>query len=184
MQPMCYIRLKPLLLAAFPLFILLSGCLKTKYEEIPPSLPDAAELTPIDSADFDWSYSTLKGDTKAFSRHKGNVILLNFWATWCGPCKAEMPKLQALYNEMQHRGVDFLLISNERSGVLSAYLSEREFDLPVYRAGQEPFKKFDVEAIPTTFIIDQKGRIVFKHVGAAKWDDASVIRFLADLQER
>lgn len=183
MQPTHKIRLNPLLLVGLSLFILLSGCFKTKYEEIPPDLPDVANLAPIDTADFGWQYSTLTGETKAFSRHRGKVILLNFWATWCGPCKVEMPKLQALYNQMQNRDVDFLLISNERPGTLTSFLSEHGFDLPVYQAGQDAFQKFGVEALPTTFIIDQNGRIVFKHIGAAKWDDDSVIRFLADLQK-
>lgn len=160
------------------------GCSKTKYEEIPPDLPSLAGLTLIDSADFDWSYSTLDGETTPFSQHKGNVIFLNFWATWCGPCKAEMPQIQALYDEMQNAGISFLLISDEKKETLNAFLKTNNYALPVYQADQTVFQKFGVEAIPTTFIIDKNGRIIFKHVGAARWDDDSVLRFLADLQKK
>jgi len=166
------------------LTISVCGCFKTKYEEIPPDLPSMAGLTLVDSANFNWTYSTLDGETNPFSQHKGNVIFLNFWATWCGPCKAEMPKIQSLYDKMQNSGIDFFLISNEKADILNSFLRANNYELPVYKADQNVFEKFKVEAIPTTFIIDKKGRTIFKHVGAAKWDDDSVIRFLTDLRDK
>ncbi|NIR47417.1 redoxin domain-containing protein [candidate division KSB1 bacterium] len=160
------------------------GFFRTNYEEVPPDFPAVSELSTSDSLEFDWTFHTLSGQEKNFSNYKGKIIFLNFWATWCGPCKAEMPKIQNLYDQMKDREVVFLLMSNEKLTTLKHFLSFQDYELPVCNVSQKTFNQFDVTAIPTTLIIDRNGFVVFKHTGAAKWDDASCIKFLRALLEK
>lgn len=131
-------------------------------------------------ADYNWEFQTADGKADLLSNYKGKTVFISLWATWCGPCLAEMPSVQNLYNEMKD-DVVFLVISNEDLPTVSGFANSGKFNMPFISAEGEVPPSFVTDVIPTTFIIDKSGKIVVKHVGASQWDDESVKTFLRSL---
>jgi peroxiredoxin len=106
--------------------------------------------------------TSLDGEPVRLSELRGKVVLLNFWATWCPPCKAEMPDLQALYRE-HGDARDFVVVGvnfQEPAGPVEAFVKQYELSFPVWLdAGGEAGAKLGVRGLPVTFIIDREGFI-------------------------
>jgi len=111
---------------------------------------------------------------------KGKVILINHWATWCPPCRGEMPSLQSLYNDYKNKVVFVFLTQEDKSKVDKFYI-DNNYSLPTYNTVSNPSPEINTRTLPTTFIIDKKGRIALKDVGASNWNSSSVRNMLDDL---
>jgi len=144
--------------------------------------PEPSELKILGTADYSWSYRALDGKEIMFSELKGKVVFINFWATWCKPCVAEMPSIQSLYNSLKDEDIVFLLVSDEDEETVRKFLDKKQFTFPVYLRDKEVPKVFKTMGIPATFILDREGSVVFKHVGSAKWDDESCLSFIRNLK--
>jgi peroxiredoxin len=144
-----------------------------------PDFPSSDQsLTVEGEADWDWELATLEGESVTLGDFQGKIVFLNLCATWCGPCKREMPNVQALYDTMKDKGVVFLLVSKEDPETVQDWLADQEYDMPFYiRSGAAP-ADLSSSAIPATFIIDHEGTVVFKDKGSRAWDDESAIDFL------
>ncbi len=128
--------------------------------------------------DYDFKLVDTKGNTVNLSDYKGDVIFINFWATWCPPCVAEMPDLQLLHDSYGEK-VTFLFIARDKKEKVSKFIMKKNYNFPVYfESGFTP-KTLYSAALPTTFIIDKKGNIVVAETGSANWNDESV-RILLD----
>lgn len=147
----------------------------------PPSFPESINSNIL--ADYNWSATDLKGKTIKADDWKNKVVVLNMWATWCGPCVAEMPSLQSLYEKTKDDGVVFVLISNEDQTTVSEFIQKRNFSLPIYTISENLPSVFTSDAIPATFIISPNGKVVFDHLGAANWDNEAVIKFLKTVSQ-
>ena len=104
----------------------------------------------------------------ALADYKGKVVLLNFWATWCGPCKIEIPWFIEFNKTYKGRGFSVLGVSLDDDGWKSVkpYLAAKNIDYTVVVGNDEVSKSYgDVDSLPTTFIIDRDGRIAFVHMG-------------------
>ena len=145
----------------------------------PPPLPVERSL-----ADFEWKLQGLDGEETSLAAFKGKVLFVNLWATWCGPCVVEMPSIQRLYEQFRQEDVKFLLVSDEPPDVVEPFVQEKGWELPMYVSNDERPSVFESRGIPATFILDREGRIVFRHVGSARWDDESSVRFLNELLEK
>ncbi len=156
--------------------------LKQTSKQLPlPKFPDP--INGYAQADYNWSATDLTGKTIQATQWKGKVVVLNMWATWCGPCVAEMPSLQNLYNKTKDDGVVFVLISNEDQTKVSQFIQKRNFSLPVYTISENLPSAFSNDAIPKTFVISPTGKIVFEHLGGANWDDETSIKFLKSVAQ-
>jgi thiol-disulfide isomerase/thioredoxin len=125
---------------------------------IGPSLGRAPEL----------SFVSLDGDTVTAADLHGEVVVLNFWATWCLPCRAEMPSLQRLHQDLGARGVRVVGLATDvgSEDPIREFLVEREITYPVGRASAAHRRAFGgIPGIPTTFIIDRDGVIRHRVVG-------------------
>ncbi len=116
---------------------------------------------------------------------KGKVVVVNFWATWCGPCKKEIPAFNRVYDKYKDQGVVFLGVLNDNTvddnGLLN-FMSDNEFTYPVVKADQDILAAYHwPAALPTTFIYDHHGRIVDEHRGPLSEDalDAIIARTLS-----
>lgn len=135
----------------------------------------------IGQADFAWSLETLDGETVDLGRYRGRTIVLNLWATWCGPCLLEMPSLRALAETADIPDLAVLAVSVEDRETLLRSTSGDESAVEFLRSPGLPPRMYLTDAIPATFLIAPDGRVVSMHVGAAQWDHPSVISRLKRL---
>ncbi|MAN59688.1 MAG: thiol-disulfide oxidoreductase [Flavobacteriaceae bacterium] len=124
--------------------------------------------------DYDWQLTNLEGAKINFEVSKGRVIVLNYWATWCPPCIAEMPSLQNLYDSYKDKNVDFYFVTSEDREVVERFLQKKGFSIPVYLQSYSAPQVLTSNVLPTTFLISKKGTIVMAETGAAKWDSKTV----------
>ena len=132
-------------------------------------------------AEYDWAVKSLDGQDFKMADAKGKVVFLNFWATWCPPCVAEMPSIQRLHEKLKDEEVVFLCISNEEASKVSRFVREKGFTFPIYTMHGALPAIYKTRGIPATFILSPNGKIAFKHIGSANWDDERSIDFIKGL---
>jgi len=142
--------------------------------------PLAAEET----FDYNFNLTNLNGDTIDFNQFKGQTVFINLWATWCGPCRAEMPSIQELYNTVDHSKIAFVMLSLDapsHNHKVVAYIKDKSFTFPIYRPHGALAEVLNVPSIPTTFVINKDGKIVSKKVGTANYSTEKFKKFLEGL---
>jgi thiol-disulfide isomerase/thioredoxin len=117
-------------------------------------------------------FLTVKGDTIPVSRYRGKWLLLNFWATWCGPCRMEMPDLDLIWRKQHKAGLEVLGVTNETPDVVMNFLKNPPPGARVtYPLAMDPAsmvgQDLQITAIPRTLILNPKGEVVFDAEGAA-----------------
>jgi len=113
----------------------------------------------------DFTLDDLQGKPWHLRDLRGKVVLVNFWATWCPPCRKEMPDLDALYNKFKGQGFVVLAISDEEAAKVSPFISERRISYPVLLdPGRTLNDLFIVEGIPKSFIYDRDGKMVAQSI--------------------
>ena len=140
-----------------------------RYEHVQASLDSpqfAAAMAKLEAADrirqqADFSLTDLQGKTWALSQLRGKVVLVNFWATWCPPCRKEMPDLQTLYDRFKDQGLVILAISDEDTDKVKPFVTERNVTYPILLdTGRKVNALFQIEGIPKSFVYDRKGALV------------------------
>ncbi|MDH5604297.1 MAG: TlpA family protein disulfide reductase [Cyclobacteriaceae bacterium] len=134
-----------------------------------------------EAEDFDYNVTiqTPDGTDMHLSELKGKLIFLNLWATWCAPCRAEMPGIQELYDELDHDNIAFVMLSIDRNPKAALqYIEGKDFTYPLYLANGPLNAQLSVPSIPTTFVISPSGKIIKKNVGMAKYNTKSFKNFL------
>jgi peroxiredoxin len=115
------------------------------------------------SADF--TLADLQGKTWHLQDLRGKVVLVNFWATWCPPCRKEMPDLQSLYDKFKDQGFVVLAISDEEAAKVAPFISDRKISYPVMLdPGRKVNDLFIVEGIPKSFVYDRSGKMVAQSI--------------------
>ena len=135
---------------------------------------------------YQFSVKNLSGIARPVESFKGKVIFLNLWATWCGPCKAEMPAIEKLYQSIDTTKVAFIMLSIDRERdkqKILNYISEKKFTFPVYQPASELPELLRVPSIPTTFIISKEGQVVSQEVGTTNFNTPRFKKFLSGLAE-
>jgi len=120
-----------------------------------------------------FTLKSLSGKNMKLSELTGNVVLINFWASWCGPCLQEMPLLNAIHKKYEPLGFTVLGINvEENSDNARAFLADRPVDFPVLLdTSNKVSKLFDVVAMPTTVVVDRDGKMRFLHKGYKAGDE-------------
>jgi thiol-disulfide isomerase/thioredoxin len=147
------------------------------------ALPDHPIATP-EKFDFDFNVKTLDGNVIKMSEMEGNVIFLNLWATWCGPCRAEMPAIQSLYEKVNKENIQFVILSidnPDQQKRIRNYVKSQNFTFPIYVPSGFLPKQLSVPSIPTTFVVNKDGKIVVKKVGMTNFDTPKFKAYLEKL---
>jgi thiol-disulfide isomerase/thioredoxin len=158
-------------LSLFVLLIALPGCTR---EEKP-----AVEGNPAPA----FSLKDLDGREVKLADLKGKVVVLNFWATWCPPCREEIPSMMHLNQVMAGKPFQMLAVSIDEGGqaAVAGYFKQSGNSLPaLLDPTQGVAKRYGTTGVPESFVIDKKGVILKKVVGAVNWSDPAAIQFMTD----
>jgi peroxiredoxin len=126
---------------------------------------------------IDFSLPLLNGGTARLSAYKGTVVLLNFWATWCPPCRAEMPSMEIFYQRFKDQGLEILAVNGgEDNTTVQQFLQNNRYSFPILMdTKNEITGRYEIKAIPTTFILDREGKVIVMIVGSLRWDNPKII---------
>jgi len=117
----------------------------------------------------DFTLESLAGGKVSLASYKGKVVLLSFWATWCGPCKQEMPEMEALYQKLKPRGFEVVAVDMmEDKAVVADFVKKSGYTFPVlldHTGEVGGGQMYNARAIPTNYIVDKSGRIVGRKIG-------------------
>ena len=132
--------------------------------------------------DFEWSFKDINGKLVNLKDHKGKVIFINLWATWCPPCVGEMPEIQKLYDHFKDNDqIVFMMVTGDKVPKIKSFIEKRDYSFPVFQYISNPPVPFRVKSIPTTFIVSKSGKIVIKKTGAANWGGSKTIKIINKL---
>ncbi|MDX1364769.1 TlpA family protein disulfide reductase [Arenibacter latericius] len=129
---------------------------------------------------YNWELLDLEGNVFQFESQKEAVVLINFWATWCPPCVAEMPSLQNLYDDYGDK-ITFMFVTDDHRKKVDAFLEKRNLKLPVYYSNSPVPNMLSSKLLPTTYIINKEGKIVVAETGAADWNSDKTRELLDEL---
>jgi len=132
----------------------------------------------------DFVIEDLRGGTAGLKDYKGKVVLLNFWATWCMPCRAEMPSMEAAWKKYKERGFVVVAVSVDEGSKGRIETFSRLFDLS-FPILMDPESKvsdlYKVSNMPTSFLIDRNGKIISRIVGSDDWASPEAIQLVEKL---
>ncbi len=139
--------------------------------------------TPVAAPDF--VLQDMDGEQHALKDYRGRVVMINFWATWCPPCRREMPSMEALYGKFRQDGFSVLAVNEwEDPELVFPYMGQLSvfptFPILFDREG-EVSQAYQVKGLPTTFLLDRQGRIVFRAVGGRDFNHAEVEQIIREL---
>lgn len=132
---------------------------------------DKKEAGTVSNGNIYFDFTDGKGNVQNTSSLKGKVVYINFWASWCPPCRAEFPSIETLYAKFKDNPNIFFLTINEDSDPATgkAYLDKEGFSIPMYRSNGNVPSKIYSGALPTTIVLDKHGEIRFHHTGFANY---------------
>ncbi len=157
------------ILAASLVFTLIFTVMACKGKKVMPTIeightsstPTGASRVPA----TDFTLASLDGKNHTLSSYRGKVVLVDFWASWCGPCKAMIPHAVELYNQYKNQGLMVLGVGLDDEASLRKFVAKTPISYPVLVGRSETGRTFGVSAIPTSLILDRKGNIAFRHTG-------------------
>lgn len=157
--------------------LLLRGLMKTGFFQ--PEI--SSTIKPVQVPDI--SFRDAKGQTVTLSELKGKVVFINFWATWCPPCLAEMPSINTLYQELgSNKNIIFLMADADgRPEEALLFLQKKQYNLPVYAATTAVPANVSAGTIPTTVVLNKKGEMVYHHEGVADYTNDKFAAYLQQL---
>jgi thiol-disulfide isomerase/thioredoxin len=153
--------------------------LYTPLTDSPPlDFPDVRTFSTDVTPAPEWVLQDLAGKEHRLSDFHGEVVFLDFWATWCSDCSVEMSYIESLRQKLTGAPVVFALVSAEDRSTVQKFVTTEHVTLPVYIALTKPPAALETYGLPTTYILNSEGRLVYRHVGAARWDSAASVKFL------
>ena len=140
----------------------------------------SSELAETKKADYHFQLTDASDENIPFSTFENKVVFLNFWATWCPPCIAEMPDIQNLYEKRDD--IEFVMIALDKDFQQSKdFIARKGFEFPIYKPNSSVPSVFSTSAIPTTYLIDKEGNVVVANAGMAKYNTKKFNALLDEL---
>ena len=133
-------------------------------------------------ADLNVPLLNSKGERLNMQKFEDKVVFMNIWATWCAPCVAEMPGINALYNDLKDENIAFVMLSvDDEFEKAIAFKNRKDFDFEVYRSNGNFPQMYNSQSLPTTYIIDARGNLVLTHKGMARYNSDEFKNYLRNL---
>jgi peroxiredoxin len=133
----------------------------------------------------DFALTDLDGKQHRLSDYLGQVVIINFWATWCPPCRAEMPSMQRAWEALKQEGIVMLGIDvGEDEDTIFLFTANYPVEFPLLLdRDSEVIAQWPVRGLPTTFVVDPKGRIVYQAIGGREWDEPELMAAVRALRQ-
>ena len=133
----------------------------------------------------DFALKDIDGKVHHLSDYRGKIVMVNFWATWCPPCRLELPSMEKLWQATQHKDVIMLAINiGEDADTIFTFTADYPVTFPLLMdRDSSVISKYPVLGLPTSFVIDPKGRIIYRAVGTREWDDRDIINAILALKK-
>ncbi len=131
-----------------------------------------------------FTLNNLDSGVVSLADYKGKVVLIHFWATWCAPCREEMPELVSIWNKNKARGLVILAVSADRGSVdlVRKFRDEYQMTFPVLLDPEGAVRKeYEVEALPVTYLVGRDGKISGRVIGSTKWSGEDVRNVIEDI---
>jgi thiol-disulfide isomerase/thioredoxin len=159
--------------------MLITGCKKKQEPAVAAGVQEKKPAPEI-------TVNSLKNAPLKLSSLKGKVVLLNFWATWCPPCRDEIPSMMKLNTAMAGKPFQMVSVSIDEGGVpdIEAFFKSSGYSLPTFTdPGGEAAKTYGITGVPESFLIDKNGILVKKVIGPLAWDAPETLAFIEDLMK-
>lgn len=134
-------------------------------------------ITDLESVQLKTLFVDLNNNPVDITLYKGKRIVLNYWATWCGPCIKEMPALKIAEDLLENHNYTFLLVSDETISKISEFKMNKKFDLN-YLKSVNSIETLGIYSLPTSYIFDENGKKIETIVGTISWDSEQIIEKL------
>ena len=134
-----------------------------------------------------FTFPDLNGQRVTLLDHRGKVVLVNIWASWCPPCRQEMPSMQRLYEEFRGKNLEILAVSIDSNGreAVDPFMRKIDLTFPVLLDPKETIKPlYGITGVPESFIVDKEGILVKKIIGPIDWATPEVFLFFRDLMQK
>ncbi len=143
--------------------------------------PDTSKPVVTNHGVYDMVIRDEAGKIVPLSKFAGKLVFLNLWATWCPPCRAEMPGINKLYSKVDSAEVAFVILTTEQDfEKAKSYKADNNFNFPIYQLASPLPSIYQENSIPRSYLINQKGELVMKHTGLADYDSKKFIIFLEE----
>lgn len=160
--------------------IVLGGLMKIGFFQ--PALPDESKQNSLitDVAATSIQFEDKTGNIVSLADFKGKVVFVNFWATWCPPCIAEMPSINKLRKSLNDDSkIAFVMVDMDSDRAKSSkFMAKRKYDLDIYLPASQLPREYYNGSLPTTLVFDKSGRLLFKHEGGADFSNKDFNEFL------
>jgi len=139
-----------------------------------PDKPPAADFTLKDS----------DGNVYRLKQYRGRVVIVNFWATWCPPCRFELPSMERAYEQLKKEGIEILAINvGEDADTIFTFTADYPVTFPLLMdLDSSVINSYPAIGLPTTYVIDPEGRLVYRAIGTREWDDATLLNQIKALK--
>jgi thiol-disulfide isomerase/thioredoxin len=146
--------------------------------------PNELSKSAYKTLDKDFELVDLKGNKVSLDELKGKIVFINFWASWCSPCVAEMPDINQLYNDYRGKDIAFLLVNLDADkDKMKKFLERKDFDFATYVPLSLVPNQLKSQSIPATFVLNREGQVVLEHFGMASYDNDDFRFWLDELIE-
>jgi peroxiredoxin len=162
------------------LALILGGCLFFAFRPRAPRLVAIGETAP------GFTLPALNSGSLSLADYRRQVVVVNFWATWCPPCVQEAPSLEKFAEQMRNQGVTVLGVSvDQDASALQKFVAEARLSFPIARDPQQAVAgRYGTFKFPESYILDGQGRVAEKIIGAVDWQDPRLLAFVQDLARK